>query len=79
MVNYRDMSMVKKKIKKRINGNEANQTEVPELALSIHVSPHLSSMLHAIWRWSQGKVCIDYFCGMSTPAEERNKEFEDLR
>ena len=48
MVNYRDMSMVKKKIKKRINGNEANQTEVPELALSIHVSPHLSSMLHAI-------------------------------
>ena len=41
----------KQKIKRRTNGNGANQTEVPEVALSIHVSPHLSSMLHAIWQW----------------------------
>ena len=72
------MSVVNKKLKDE-HGNGANQTEVPEVALSIHVSPHLSSMLHAIWQWCQGKVCIDYFCGMSTPAEERNKELEDLR
>ena len=39
--------MVNKKLKDE-HGNGANQTEVPEVALSIHVSPHLSSMLHAI-------------------------------
>ena len=62
MVNYRDTSIVKNKLKKM-------ETRL-EVGLSIQVSPHLSSMFHAIWQWCEGNVCSVDFCGMFMPQEK---------